>query len=553
MKTIMSRLRILLLLALFIAMIGLNPGLVQAVEYDNPDYTIPEIQGDGFENTIPYWKYIDTYGIVTADYQDEAERGFYVQDPIGDGNPATSDGIFVYHWYDVNVGDEVKLSGKVSEYYGMTQMYKPYITILSSGNPIPDPVELNPPCDDYASDVYYESLEGMLVSVSSLKVVAGTDKYNEYAGVVEDLDIERVFVDDSAGTGELIFVDDGGGNRLSVQSGWVVNGLYGPLDYSYEEYKILPARNYELEVVDHGNILNPAKDYKGLTIATYNMYNFFDDYYVATDFAKHAHAIHDFLGEPDIIAVQEVEKIELLQELAATLPIEAEYEAILIEGPDARGIDVGLLYRTDKVSQVNYAEARQYHTYLDDGYGPGTDPNYECPDGANPLFSRPPLVVNLEIAGKKGTTSDLWLIINHFKSKGEYAPYYADPEPRRIEQAMWVSSLMNQIEVDNLGARVVVLGDLNDFIESATLATLRAAGLDHLNNEVEKEDRYTYIYLGVSECLDHILINSALANFFDDVMVIHFNPDFPYRQYVYDQSTGIRSSDHDVLMCVLNL
>lgn len=553
MKTIMSKLRILLLLVLFIAMIGLNPGLAQAVEYDNPDYTIPEIQGDGFVNTIPSGMYVDTYGIVTADYQDEGERGFYVQDPIGDGNPATSDGIFVYHWYDVNVGDEVKLSGKVSEYYGMTQMYRPWITILSSGNPIPDPVELNPPCDDYASDVYYESLEGMLVSVSSMKIVAGTNRYYEYAGVVEDSAIERVFVDDSAGTGELIFVDDGGGNRLYVQSGWVVKGLYGPLDYSYEEYKILPARNYELEVVDHGNILNPAKDYKGLTIATYNMYNFFDDRYVATDYAKHAHAIHDLLGEPDIIAVQEVEKIELLQQLAETWPIEAEYEAILIEGPDNRGIDVGLLYRTDKVSQVNYAEARQYHTYLDDGYGPGTDPNYECPDGANPLFSRPPLVVNLEIAGKKGSTSDLWLIINHFKSKGEYAPYYADPEPRRIEQAMWVSSLMNQIEVDHLGARVVVLGDLNDFIESATLATLRAAGLDHLNNEVEKEDRYTYIYLGVSECLDHILINSALVNFFDDAMVIHFNPDFPYRQYVYDRSTGIRSSDHDVLMCVLNL
>ncbi|MGY5871432.1 MAG: endonuclease/exonuclease/phosphatase family protein [Candidatus Thorarchaeota archaeon] len=550
-KTIMSKLRILFLLALFMAMISMTPSLVQA--YDNPDYTISEIQGDGFVNTIPSGMYIDTYGIVTADYQDEVENGFYVQDPIGDGNPDTSDGIFVYHYYDVNVGDEVKLQGKVSEYYGMTQMYRPYITILSSGNPIPDPVELNPPCDDYASDVYYESLEGMLVSVSSMKVVSGTNTYYEYAGVVEDLDIERVFVDDSAGTGELIFVDDSGGNRLSVQSGWVVKGLYGPLDYSFEEYKILPARNYELEVVVHGNILNPAKDYKGLTIATYNMYNFFEDYYVATDFDKHAHAIHDFLGEPDIIAVQEVEKIELLQQLAATWPIEAEYEAILIEGPDARGIDVGLLYRTDRVSQVNYAEARQYHTYLDDGYGPGTDPNYECPDGANPLFSRPPLVVNLEIVGKKGTTSDLWLIINHFKSKGEYEPYYADPEPRRIEQAMWVSSLMNQIEDDHLGARIVVLGDLNDFIESATLATLRAAGLYHLNNEVEKENRYTYIYLGVSECLDHILINSALASYFDDAMVIHFNPDFPYRQYVYDRSTGIRSSDHDVLMCVLDL
>ena len=528
----------------------MSPALVHAYTF----YRIGDIQGDGFESPHQY-TYLETTGIVTADYQGEGKKGFFLQDPEGDGNPDTSDGIFVYNrWTDVDVGDEIYLVGKVKEYYGLTEVYYARtITILSSDNPLPDAVELNPPCGDYASDVYYESLEGMLVSVSDMKVVAGTDRFNEFAGVVGDLDIERVFQDDPAGTGELIFVDDAGGCRLEVESGWVVTGLYGPLDYTFDEYKILPAMNIELEVIEHGLNLKPAKDYKALTLATYNMYNFFDDKYVATDFAKHAHAIHDFLGEPDLIAVQEVEKIELLQELAATWPIEAEYEAILIDGPDVRGINVGLLYRTDRVGSINYAEARQYHTYLNDGYGPGTDPNYVCPEGANPLFSRPPLVINLEILGKKGSTSDLWLIINHFKSKGVYEPYYADPEPRRIEQAEWVSSLVDEIDDDHLGAKVVVIGDLNDFLDSATLAALTAGGLHHLNYEVEKEDRYTYIYRGVSECLDHILVTPSLKKAFDEAMVIHFNPDFPYWTYVYDRSTGIRSSDHDVLMCVLEI
>jgi predicted extracellular nuclease len=528
----------------------MSPTLVHAYTF----YRIGDIQGDGFESPHQY-TYLETTGIVTADYQGESKKGFFLQDPEGDGNPDTSDGIFVYNrWTDVNVGDEIYLVGKVKEYYGLTEVYYARtITILSSDNPLPDAVELNPPCGDYASDVYYESLEGMLVSVSDMKVVAGTDRFNEFAGVVEDLDVERVFQDDPAGTGELIFVDDAGGCRLQVESGWVVKGLYGPLDYSYDEYKILPARSIELEVIEHGRNLKPAKDYKALTIATYNMYNFFDDKYVATDFAKHAHAIHDFLGEPDLIAVQEVEKIELLQQLAATWPIEAEYEAILINGPDVRGINVGLLYRTDRVGSINYAEARQYHTYLDDGYGPGTDPNYVCPEGANPLFSRPPLVVNLEILGKKGSTSDLWMIINHFKSKGAYEPYYADPEPRRIEQAEWVSSLVDEINDGHPDAKVVVIGDLNDFVDSAALAALTASGLHHLNYEVEKEDRYTYIYRGVSECLDHILITPSLKKAFDEAMVIHFNPDFPHWTYIYDRSTGIWSSDHDVLMCVLEI
>jgi predicted extracellular nuclease len=232
-----------------------SPTLVHAYTF----YRIGDIQGDGFESPYQY-TYLETTGIVTADYQSESKKGFFLQDPEGDGNPDTSDGIFVYNrWTDVNVGDEIHLVGKVKEYYGLTEVYYARtITILSSDNPLPDAVELNPPCDNYASDVYYESLEGMLVSVSDMKVVAGTDRFNEYAGVVEDLDIERVFQDDPAGTGELIFVDDAGGCRLQVESGWVVKGLYGPLDYSYDEYKILPARSIELEVVEHGCNLKPA-------------------------------------------------------------------------------------------------------------------------------------------------------------------------------------------------------------------------------------------------------------------------------------------------------
>ncbi|MHA2072823.1 MAG: hypothetical protein ACW985_13690, partial [Candidatus Thorarchaeota archaeon] len=60
------RLTTLCVITFFVVMIGLTPGMAQA--YDNPDYTIPEIQGDGWSNTVS--GYIDTWGVVTADYQD---------------------------------------------------------------------------------------------------------------------------------------------------------------------------------------------------------------------------------------------------------------------------------------------------------------------------------------------------------------------------------------------------------------------------------------------------------------------------------------------------
>ncbi|BBT79301.1 nuclease [Aeromonas veronii] len=68
-------------------------------------------------------------GIVTALGQ-SLTKGFYLTDPVGDGNPATSDGIFVYlsdkdfatKYADIKPGAELCLEAKVEEYYGGTQL-----------------------------------------------------------------------------------------------------------------------------------------------------------------------------------------------------------------------------------------------------------------------------------------------------------------------------------------------------------------------------------------------------------------------------------------------
>ena len=565
------RVKTLFLLALFGIMIGLNPGLVQAAEEPGFDYIpIFEIQGEGFESPFPYNTYVDTYGIVTADYQGESSRGFFVQDPVGDGNPVTSDGVYVYnYWYDVDVGDEVQLTGRVREYYGLTEIYAPYITILSSGNPLPDPVELDPPFDDYASDVYYEALEGMLVSVECMRAVAGTNGYGEAAGVVWDTHVKRVFQDDPAGTGGIIFTDDAGGCLVNARTGNIIKNLVGPLDYTFDEYKVLPsAYNPPLVFPEwwaESDFVWPRGITRGFTVATYNIYNLFDEVdtpdkedavydpeYVDLLLSKHARAIRDYLRLPDLIAVQEVENLEILERLADTAPIQGIYGAVLIDGPDVRGIDVGLLYRLDRAEVIS-AEARQTCTDLGDGYGPGTDPNFPCDEGYNPLFSRPPLVVHLRTiiqghrCGPKSGT-DLWLIINHFKSKSTYAPTYADTEPRRIKQAEWVNSLVDEIQDNNRRAKIIVLGDLNSFPNEAPVYTLQDGGLKDLIYGVRKSSRYTYIFNGVSEVLDHMLISKSLKCKFREARIVHFNVDFPYDTWADDPSIGIRSSDHDVLM-----
>ncbi len=82
-----------------------------------------EIQGNGMSTPI-YGTEVATEGIVVGDFQEGGKNGFFIQDPVGDGDPTTSDGLFVYApgGMDVMTGDYVRVRGYASEYYGLTQV-----------------------------------------------------------------------------------------------------------------------------------------------------------------------------------------------------------------------------------------------------------------------------------------------------------------------------------------------------------------------------------------------------------------------------------------------
>src|SRR5262249_11239821 len=99
-------------------------------------------------------------GIVTP-VPTDSSRGFWIQDPDPDSDPATSEGIFVFtsSTPTVSVGDSVLVSGTVNEFYPLssgetvsttsslsnTEIDTPAITVLSHGNPLPAPLLLPPP------------------------------------------------------------------------------------------------------------------------------------------------------------------------------------------------------------------------------------------------------------------------------------------------------------------------------------------------------------------------------------------------------------------------
>jgi uncharacterized protein len=112
------------------------------------DYTpIYEIQGSGPSTPIP-GQVVSTQGIVIGDYEGPSPnlRGFYIQDQYGDGDPTTSDGIFVFNGNNdsVSLGELIWVNGTAGEFQGQTQISN-VTTIAVCGEGSLEPVDVTLP------------------------------------------------------------------------------------------------------------------------------------------------------------------------------------------------------------------------------------------------------------------------------------------------------------------------------------------------------------------------------------------------------------------------
>ena len=85
---------------------------------------IDEVQGT--TDTSPkVGQTVTVEGVVVGDFQGAGQfSGYYVQeeDADVDANPATSEGIFVFSSVAVNTGDIVRVTARVSEFNGLTEL-----------------------------------------------------------------------------------------------------------------------------------------------------------------------------------------------------------------------------------------------------------------------------------------------------------------------------------------------------------------------------------------------------------------------------------------------
>jgi predicted extracellular nuclease len=160
-------------------------------------------------------------GIVTASGFGGYDN-FFISSPEG----GAWNSIYVFQYdYIVEVGDEVTLTGTVSEYFGFTEMvYISQLNIISSGNPIPAPVDIST-IELSASEAY----ESVLVRVNNVEVTIAPNEFGE------------AYIDDNSGECQL---DDGFMSNPQVMAGAEFISITGVVDYSYDQYGLHP-RNLE--------------------------------------------------------------------------------------------------------------------------------------------------------------------------------------------------------------------------------------------------------------------------------------------------------------------
>ena len=515
-----------------------------------------DLQGSGaaspFEGQI-----VTTRGNIVTSVQ---AQGFFMQTPEtrSDGDIETSDGIYVFTSSSpsVQIGDEVDVSGLVTEYFDLTEFDRPSVSVTGSGRPLPPAVVFT---SDRPSPLKneLERYEGMLVRVENGTVAEPTDRFGNFKGVAragrpfrepgEERPLYEAF--EVAAQGDLV----NAGSAFSAT---------GPLTFTFDQYRILPS------AFSHSQAPLPRPAPAGasgvLTVASLNLMRLFDDMNdpaindseengVSTQIyqrrlAKSAGYIDDVLNLPDILAVQEAENVRVLQDLAAMILARtgATYEAHLAEGNDFSGIDVGFLTR-DSVRVIRSAQIGASERLSTDN---------------SLLHDRPPFLMDAVYVGN-GTPFPLTVIAVHQRSLGG-ADLDSRVRAKRFEQAASLARAIDAIQKEVPVRRIVVTGDFNAF--EFTDGLVEVVGMirgacdpleellpcidlveSDLRNEIDRlpaSERYSFIFEGRAQALDHMLTSRSLAPFIRGIAFSRGNADAP-DAHRDDPETLLRTSDHD--------
>ena len=527
-------------------------------------HSIPQIQGTGdaspFANTVQ-----TTEGVVTL----KLANGFFMQDEAGDGDPTTSDGIFVFMSSTITgaqVGDKVRVTGTVSEFTptGATHSYTEFKDITavltqSSGHSItPTNVQL--------PNAHLGQVEGMLVrfsqplTVSQLEFLGTRGEVTLSSGRLEvptnhfkPRTAEAIAMA-AANAANLIVLDDGIfvapssvpylGADGSLRAGDSVSDLTGVVDFGSiggggASFKLQPT------VAPVFSNDNPRGDAPVLAagnvkVSSANVLNFFTVFTNGTDAfgntnqgcslganvskanCRGADSLTEFVRQRDKI-VHELQAIDA--DLFGLMEIQNNGETTV-------GYLVDQLNQA--INQANSTPGAITYAVVPKPADTGTDAirvamiykpaklalvGNALSDG-NSINNRPPMAQTF----RAGNGEKFSLVVNHLKSKGGCpAGSGADSDlgdsqscwnATRIQQAQrLVNTFVPQVAAAAGDPDVLLIGDFNAYGFEDPINAITDTGYV---NQLERFARqngmpYSFVFDGAAGYLDHALANATLS------------------------------------------
>lgn len=545
--------------------------LISAVSLAKNELTIAEVHGD---TSVSPWlnEQVTSEGIVTL----VLPFGFWMQTPSEQASSGR-DGLHVFTGQaaPVGEGDRVQVTGYVDAFsrpdrprdLPVTRLIQPEIEVIASDQPLPAPVVIGPDglqppqhlvdnddqirSGDSAVD-FWARLMGMRVVLNDHRVTGPSNRFGDTwvipdpghpelnaLGVLvatpESLHLDRVLV-----TEHPLLKPDFPRPALP---GDRFQRIEGVVHYDFGNFRVLATHALNPQPSD---LEAPVNTLRGgpehLLVASYNVENLnpvierlgrvagprdVDDAIGSGRMAALGRQIAVDLNQPDIIALQEIQDNNGAED-DDVVSADRTYAALIQSIVDAGGpayafIDLpaapgseggqpggnirnGYLYNPERVTLVDNSPER-----LEDRAFEG---------------SRRSILAAFEFNGHR-----VRLINNHFSSKWGSSPLFGRQPmitggaEERPAQARAIRRFLREQNAWRDQAHWIVLGDFNDHWFSETLDLLKGDESRPLHNLIETlpgHDRWTYIFEGTGQAIDHMLVTPSLLDR-AEFQVIHIN------------------------------
>ena len=552
-----------------------------------PTVEIGAVQGAG-DTTPLAGRQVTVRGVVVGDLPELG--GFSLQDADGDGDPATSDAVFVAGDVPVGLGDTVAVSGGAEESFGSTQVLAGSgVEVCAGGGGLPAPAALDLPADDAAR----ERLEGMLVAPATPLTVSDVFDLTSFgeltlsAGglLVQPTELARPGTAEAAAIAagnrlRSVVLDDGAAARLTpatapyLSPGTPVRvgdelAFTAPLvlGFGFGSWRLQPADGTAEGTFAPGNSrpATPGDVGGDVRVGAFNVLNWFLTLGGVGRGATSAAELEEQAGklvpavlalDADVVTLMEVEDTDstgyrpgdadaaladLVDRLNATagpgtwayVPMPAELYAV-----DRDVIRNAIIYRPARVQPVGAPVGLVDETVW-----------------AN---AREPIAQTFTRDGDAFT-----VVADHLKSKGGsgtgdnadtgQGSFNGD----RVRQAQSVAAFAARLGEQTGDPDVLLMGDFNAYTREDPIEVLRAAGFTDLG-PVFDEGGYSYVFDALSGSLDHALATPELTA--KVTGLVHWDVNsVESSAYQYTGAPGLyapdpyRSSDHDPLLLGLDL